>query len=559
MFGIRRSTLFLALPVFGLLLWLVLYPNLFVLLQSFVRENQLTLLNYSEFFSSSSQIEALRNSLLISLGSVLLSAVIGIPLAFIFHRFDFPGRRIFAALASLPVLLPPLVGVIAFLFLYGESGILTRTIQKLLNLGEPPFSLRGIPAILWVHAYTMYVYFYLFVSAALKRMDESLREASHSLGASGVRTFLWVTLPVLTPAIVGAALLTFMTSMASFSAPYIFGGGVRVLSLQIYNSKLNGDLEMALVETVVLTLVSLLFLLLLQRYEATGKYRAVGKGASPGLRPLQGRTLKLLMAVLGIAAVIFLLLPHLTLLLISFSQDGTWTTEILPPRYTTANYQRLFADDRFLEPIFNSLKMATLATAANLLFALAAGWLLIQKKFKGRLLLSALTLLPWALPGTVVALNLATTFSQQELIQGRVLLVGTFWILPLAYFIRNIPLVVRAVQAGFEQLDLDLHLAARSLGASWLYSLRRILLPLLLPSAVAGSMLAFVTALGEFVSSIVIYTVDSRPISVEILAQLRQFNFGSAAAYGVLLILMIAGVFLLFGRYLDESNRPVSH
>ena len=137
------------------------------------------------------------------------------------------------------------------------------------------------------------------------------------------------------------------------------------------------------------------------------------------------------------------------------------------------------------------------------------------------------------------------------------LLVGTFWILPVTYFIRNIPLVVRAVQAGFEQLDLNLHQAARSLGASWLYSLRRILFPLVLPAAAAGSMLAFVTALGDFVSSIVIYTVDSRPISVEIFAQLRQFNFGSAAAYGVLLILMIASVFLLVGKYVDESNKPI--
>lgn len=551
-----RSALVLTLPVFGLLLWLVLYPNLFVLWRSLVGDDRFTLAHYATFFSSPSQMEALGNSLFISLGSVLLSALIGVPLAFVFHRFDFPGRRIFAALASLPVLLPPLVGVIAFLFLYGESGILTRGLQMLLGLSEPPFSLRGIPAILWVHAYTMYVYFYLFVSAALKRLDESLREASLSLGASRTRTFLRVTLPVLTPAMVGAALLTFMTSMASFSAPYIFGGGVRVLSLQIYNSKLNGDLEMALVETVVLTLVSLLFLVLLQRYEATGKYRAVGKGASPNLRPLRGKGLRLAMAVVGISAVLFLLLPHLTLVLISFSQDGTWTTQILPPRYTAANYGRLLADDSFLEPILNSLKMATLATAANLVFALAAGWLLIRRKLRGRRLLSALTLLPWALPGTVVALNLATTFSVSDPLQARVLLVGTFWILPLAYFIRNIPLVVRAVQAGFEQLDPNLHWAARSLGASWFYSLRRVLLPLLLPAAAAGSMLAFVTALGEFVSSIVIYTVDSRPISVEILSQLRQFNFGSAAAYGVLLILMIAAVFLLFGRTLDERHRP---
>ena len=553
----RRPSLLLAFPVFSLLLWLVLYPNLYVLLQSFVKDTYFSLENYLIFFNSPSQIEALRNSLFISLGSVLLSAAIGIPLAFIFNRFDFPGRRIFGALASLPVLLPPLVGVIAFMFLYGESGILTRMIQKALGLQDPPFSLRGIPAILWVHAYTMYVYFYLFVSAALKRMDESLSEASHSLGASGFRTLLWVTLPMLTPAIVGASLLTFMTSMASFSAPYIFGGGTRVLTLQIYNSKLNGDLEMWMVETVVLTLVSILFLFLLQRYEATGKYSSISKGAPANLRNINGRTLKSLMAVLGIATVFLLLLPHLTLLLISFTQDGTWTTEILPPHYTTSNYQRLFGDERFLEPILNSLKMALIATAGNLIFALAASWLLIQKKLRGRLVLSALTLLPWALPGTIVALNLATTFSQQNLLQGRVLLVGTFWILPVTYFIRNIPLVVRAVQAGFEQLDLNLHQAARSLGASWLYSLRRILFPLVLPAAAAGSMLAFVTALGDFVSSIVIYTVDSRPISVEIFAQLRQFNFGSAAAYGVLLILMIASVFLLVGKYVDESNKPI--
>ena len=555
----KKSNLWISIPLFGLLLWLVLYPNLYVLFQSFIKVGHLSLENYQGFFSSSSQIESLRNSLLISIGSVVISATIGIPLAFIFNRFDFPGRRLFASLASLPVLLPPFVGVMAFMFLYGESGLFTKSFQWLLQLENPPFSLEGIPAILWVHGYTMYVYFYLFVSSALKRMDESLKEASHSLGASRLQTLCWITLPMLTPAITGASLLTFMTSMASFSAPYIFGGGIRVLALQIYNSKLNGDLEMAMVETVVLTTSSILFLFLLQRYEATDKYRSVNKGASPYLLNLKSQTQRTLIAFLGISFVIFLLLPHITLILISFSQDGTWTTQILPPDYTIENYQRLFKDSDFFKPITNSLKMAILATIANVLFALAAGWLLVQKKFKGRLGLSILTVLPWALPGTVVALNLATTFGQQDLLKGRILLVGTFWILPLAYFIRNIPLVVRAVQAGFEQLNPELHHAARSLGASWLYSLRRIILPLLLPSIVAGAMLAFVTALGEFVSSIVIYTLDNRPISVEILSQIRQFNFGSAAAYGVLLIIMIAAVFFTFSRYIDQNKKTIAY
>ena len=545
--------------MFGLLIWFVLYPNLYVLFQSFVKSGHLSLENYKVFFSSSSQIESLSNSLLISIGSVLISATIGIPLAFIFNRFDFPGRRLFASLASLPVLLPPLVGVMAFLFLYGESGLFTRGLQWLLQLRNPPFSLEGVPAILLVHGYTMYVYFYLFVSSALKRMDESLKEASLSLGASSLQTLRWVTLPMLTPAILGASLLTFMTSMASFSAPYIFGGGIRVLALQIYNSKLNGDLEMAMVETVVLTTSSILFLFLLQKYEATDKYRSVNKGVSPNILILKSKTQRTLVACLGISLVTLLLLPHITLILISFSQDGTWTTQILPPDYTFENYQRLFNDSDFLKPISNSLKMAIIATIANILFALAAGWLLIQKKLKGRLGLSILTVLPWALPGTVIALNLATTFGKNDLLEGRILLVGTFWILPLAYFIRHIPLVVRAIQAGLEQLNPEFHDAARSLGASWLFTLRRILLPLLLPSIVAGGMLAFVTALGEFVSSIVIYTIDNRPISVEILSQIRQFNFGSAAAYGVLLIIMIALVFFTFSRYMDQNKRTIAY
>ncbi len=555
----KKSNLWISIPVFGLLIWFVLYPNLYVLFQSFVKAGHLSLENYKVFFSSSSQIESLSNSLLISIGSVLISATIGIPLAFIFNRFDFPGRRLFASLASLPVLLPPLVGVMAFLFLYGESGLFTRGLQWLLQLRNPPFSLEGIPAILLVHGYTMYVYFYLFVSSALKRMDESLKEASLSLGASRLQTLRWVTLPMLTPAILGASLLTFMTSMASFSAPYIFGGGIRVLALQIYNSKLNGDLEMAMVETVVLTTSSILFLFLLQKYEATDKYRSVNKGVSPNILILKSKAQRTLIACLGISFVTLLLLPHITLILISFSQDGTWTTQILPPDYTIENYQRLFNDSDFLKPISNSLKMAILATIANILFALAAGWLLIQKKLRGRLGLSILTVLPWALPGTVIALNLATTFGKNDLLEGRILLVGTFWILPLAYFIRHIPLVVRAIQAGLEQLNPEFHDAARSLGASWLFTLRRILLPLLLPSIIAGGMLAFVTALGEFVSSIVIYTIDNRPISVEILSQIRQFNFGSAAAYGVLLIIMIALVFFTFSRYMDQNKRTIAY
>ncbi len=556
----KRSSIF-ALYSFSLaiLLWLVLYPNSYILVQSFIDGGQLTLAHYHEFFSNSSEMEALWNSLWISGWSVVLSGLIGVPLALLLHRFDFPGRKIVAALASLPVLLPPLVGVISFLFLYGESGILSRSLQHWLGRPEPLFSFRGVGAILFVHAYTMYVYFYMFVSAGLKRLDFTLVEAARSLGASRARIFLVVTLRQLTPALVGAALLTFMTSMASFSAPYIFGGGVRVLALQIYNSKLNGDLEIAMVETVILTLTSILFLFLLQRYEGTSKYRSTTKGAQQPMALVVHPVKRLLAGTAGIVTVLFLLLPHLTLFLISFAKDGTWTMEILPPRYTFENYARLLSDSSFLEPVINSLHMATLATLANFLFAFVAAYLIVRQKVRGRVLMNSLILLPWALPGTVLALSLATTFNQNNLWQARLLLVGTYWLLPLAYFIRNIPVVVRAVQASLEQFDTALEEAARSLGGSWLYSMWRVVLPMVLPGALAGSLLAFVASLGEFVTSIVIYTIHNRPISIEILAQLRQFNFGSAAAYSVFLIVLIGTAFVLSEKYLsDLGNRAVS-
>jgi iron(III) transport system permease protein len=543
----------------SILLWLVLYPNSYIFVQSFLGAGHLTFAHYRDFFTSSSEKEALWNSLWISGWSVVLSGMIGVPLAFLFHRFDFPGRRIFAALASLPVLLPPLVGVISFLFLYGESGIFSRTLQHWLGWQEPLYSFRGVGAILFVHAYTMYVYFYMFVSAGLQRLDFSLIEAARSLGASRSRIFFLITLRQLTPSLVGGALLTFMTSMASFSAPYIFGGGVRVLALQIYNSKLNGDLEIAMVETVILALTSIVFLYLLQRYEGTSKYRSTTKGARQPMTLVTHPVKRLLAGTAGILAVLFLLLPHLTLLLISFAKDGTWTMEILPPRYTFENYTRLFSDSSFLEPVSNSLHMATLATLANFIFAFVAAYLVVRQKVRGRVFMNGLILLPWALPGTVLALSLATTFNQNNPWQARVLLVGTYWLLPLAYFIRNIPVVVRGVQASFEQFDAALEEAGRSLGGTWIYTMRRVVLPMVLPGALAGSLLAFVTALGEFVTSIVIYTIHNRPISIEILAQLRQFNFGSAAAYSVFLILLIGAAFVLSEKYFpDLGNRAVS-
>jgi iron(III) transport system permease protein len=542
--GGRRAAL-LETGLLVLLLWLIVYPLVLVLVEGFRGADGWTVDFVRQFLERRNEAQALWGSLWISLATVVLAGAIGIPLAFLFSRYDFPGRRIVGGLVALPAVLPPLVGVLAFLFLYGESGFVSLLIQRLFRLDTPPWRLQGPGAILLVHAYSMYVYFYLFTRAGLASMDASVFEAAASLGAGRWRTLRRVVLPLLMPALTGGALLTFMTALASFSAPYIFGGGFRVMTTQIVATRLNGDDQLAMIETVSLTLIALVALWLL-RGTATFDSSAGGrKGVAPALVPVKRPAVRLIVGVLGWGLALLLLLPHLTLLLVSFVPAETWTTEPLPPAYTWRNYLTLIEDPVRARPLLNSLWLASAATVAAVGIAVAAGVLSVRRRARFGRTIEGLLALPWAVPGTVFAIALATAFSVHAPLAGRFILVGTLWLLPLAYLVRNLPITSRSVLAGFRALDLSLDEAAATLGAGRWRTLRRVTLPLLRPAIVAGASLAFVTAFGDFVTSIMLYTYDTRPISLEILSSLRQSDVGVAAAYGVVLMAISAAVFTL--------------
>jgi iron(III) transport system permease protein len=544
---VKRPSLLPALLLATILAWLVGYPLLMTLLEALGGPGEWTLGFFGEFFNRSDEWLALWRSLWISAASVGLAALVGVPLAFLFERTEFPGRRVLGAIVALPVALPPLVGVIAFLFLYGESGFASRAVQSLLGLSQRPWRLVGPGAILLVHAYSMYVYFYLFTRAGLARLDAALLEAAASLGASRTRTLFRVTLPLLRPALAGAALLTFMTSLASFSAPYLFGGGFRVMTTQIVASKLNGELALAQVETVMLALLALLALGAMRRVDRVAAVGTGVRGIAPARREIRNSLARLSAGFFGWLLAILLLLPHAVLLLISLVPPFTWTVELFPPVLSFGNWRTLFTDMERLRPILNSLWMATAATLAALALGFAAARFAAARRDRVGGLLEALIAVPWAVPGTVFAVALSTTFSANQPWIGRFVLIGTPWILPLAYLVRNLPLTGRAALAGLRQLDPALEEAAASLGAGRFRRLLRVTLPMLRPALAAGAGLAFITALGDFVVSIVLYTPNTRPISMAIFSDLRQ-EFGIAAAYGVLLMAASAAAFLAWGQ-----------
>ena len=531
-------------PLFLILFAYVVFPFYSTFLQSFTGENRFA--NYAKFFSleSPANLEALWNSIYISILSVICCAVVGVTMAFLLERYEFPGRRLLSVLVLVPMALPPLVGVLSFTFLYGESGIFPRLFQQLFNLDEVPFALKGIWGVVVVHTFTMYTYFYLTASAAIKGLDPSLEEAATSLGASRIYVWRKVILPMLTPSIIASSLLVFMVSMASYTAPLMFGVE-RTMTMQIYLARTNGNLDMAATQSTILSIVSILFLFIMRWYQNRRNYQNLSKGISVHRSEVTSKPLKYISIFFSFLGTLILILPILVLVLISFSKDGAWTVQILPTEYTLNHYKALFTDERTWRPIWNSLQMGAVATVGNILFGVAAAYAMVRLSFKGKALLDVLIMIPWALPGTVVAVNLIAAFSTESVFTFNQVLIGTFWILPLAYFVRHLPLVFRSTSASLMQLDQSIEEAARSLGASWWYTFRKIVLPLILSGIIAGTLLALVQSIGEFVASILLYSTSTIPLSVAIFQKLYAFKFGTACAYGVLQIVLILVVLLI--------------
>lgn len=554
---VALRTYFPALVVLAVLLSYIGYPLARTVLLSFTKDGIPSLANYRDFFNFARPInlEALFNSVYLAVLTVLLCAIVGGGFAFFYHRYRFPGSSIFSTLVISPMIFPPLVSVVSYMWLFGEGGVLPGLIRDVFDLPRLPFALSGFQGILLIHVYTQFVYFYLLVSASLARFDQSVEEAAAVLGASSWYAFRRVTLPLLVPSFIAAALIVFMNSMSSFSAPYMLGGRFRVLSMQIFVSKLNGDMEMAATQSVILGLICIMIVIALRWYEGRTQYASSGKGI--GVRPIQmtGGATRYVAMSFSVLLSVLLLLPHLMLVIISLVPEGTWTWQTLPPVLNLENYGLVTARPALWTPIRNSIVMAGMATGAGVVFAMIASYLVTKGRFVGRQFLDALIMLPWALPGTIIAISMIVAFNQPLPITFGRILVGTFWLLPLVYFINLMPLIVRSTSASLQQMDNSIIESALTLGAGWVTVFRRIILPIVMPGVLSGALLMFVHGFGEFTTSILLYVVDNRPVSIGILERMQFNELGQAGVLGVLQVVMMMIVLVVTRHYLGSRTQ----
>ncbi len=486
--------------------------------------------------------EAILNTIAMGLASVAAAGLLGTALALAVSYYRFPGRAALIVFAYLPFALPPLVGTLSFYYLIGpDIGLLPRLLQR--TTGSDRFSFSGPAAILTIHAYSYSVYFFTMVSAALEGMDASRMEAARTLGASRALAFRRVMVPALMPALAGASLLTFMNSGASFSAPLFFGNDFPYLSVQIFNERGQFHEAEALTLSVVLGIVSLLGVVVFR-----SRVRAGGGGSKGAPRPIRSRGGRWLAGGLAWACMALLLAPHANIVLLSFADHRAWGAELLPTSFTLDNYTTIFNDASAFRPVRNSAWMSLAAAAACFAVGLPAAYL-IGRARPGSRWINLLVMAPWALPGTVVAMNLITAFNDPWLP-----LYNTVWLLPIAYFIRFIPMWTRAVAAAVTTFDVSLIEAARTLGATPAMCFRRIIAPLMAPSLAAATALVFASSLGEFVATILLYTPSNLPIAIRINMEWRGSGVGSAFAYAVFLMIIVTATFALARRVATRTT-----
>ena len=530
---------------FTLILGYIIIPLLNTIKSSFDTSEGYNINNYTQYFANKSNLIVVKNTFFLGVMTVLICGVIGTVLAFYTSLVDIKNKKLLHTLLLSPMMVPGVIIVISFIQLYGESGIITKAIQIFFGLENIPFKFNGIKGILFVHAYTQYVYFYLNVSVALKYLDASTIEAARSFGASKIKIFFTIILPSILPALLSSSIVTFISGISSFSAPNLIGGKFRVLSTQILLSKANNHMHIASVQVVILLIMGLSMLLLIRYYEK--KFSMSSSLRKVSLKPvkLNNKLSKFAINLLIITIVTLILLPIIAIFVLSFVKPGTWMVEIFPKEFSLGNYIKLVTKPRVLQPFKNSIIMSIITVLVGVVISLPIAFIVSKRKSNLNSLLEVTAMLPWAMPASTIAINLINTFNVKNVFAFNQVLIGRYWILPIAYIITTVPLMLRTNLIALYKFNNDLEDASKSLGAGSIRTFFKITVPIIMPAVISGASVAFIRTLGEYTMSALLYGVSNRPLSIAMVNAMQEFDIGLSMAYGVITIIICTAVTML--------------
>ena len=508
-----------------------------------------------EVFRSPVYREGLLNSLAVSLVTTAIVAVISLGLAMLYDRYDFAGREYCSLLMLLPMILPPFVGALGFQQILGYYGVVN---SMLADFGFSRIDFLGGEGKFWsvclIEALHLYPIFYLNMITALGNIDPALSDAAANLGASGWQRFFRIKLPLLKSGFLAGGSIVMVWSFTELGTPLMFGFN-RVTPVQVFNG-LNELENNPLPYSLVLVMLSFsaLIYLVMRKIFSTPSGAAAVKGAM-GSRHKKLTSWRRFMPTLAFAAVALLsILPHLALTGAAFTLR--WHDTVLPECFTLEHFENALSNPLVLPSIVNSLRYSLLAmiiaVVCGTLIALASS----RWRLKGAGILDLLSMLPLAIPGLVIAfgfLGMTGRYLWARAIFNPV--ENPLWLLAIAYAVRRIPYVVRAVGAGLEQTPEELENAARNFGAGPAKTLFKITFPLIGANLLVGGLFAFSFSMLEVSDSLILAQKSLFfPITKALLelSQILGSGPSSASAFGVwamaFLAVTLASAGIIMGR-----------
>ncbi len=503
------------------------------------------LTNFERFATSNLYRVSMRNSFIVSFSVVILTILIGVPMGYFVARVKMPFKSLILSLGILPVILPSFVGAFSWIILLGRQGVVRRFLNSILGVfGVELPSIYGLFGIIFTMAVTYYPFIFLLSYGAFEAVNPLLEEAAMIMGSTRRRILRTITLPLVIPSLGAGAILVFIRAMGNFGIPAILGGDQYVLPTLIYFRvngfwDLNGAAAIALV-SVVITAGALL----LQKFVISKReYETIS--ASRSEYELHSHPIIRIVATVYCGLVLLVsLAPQITMLVMSFftrwGRSG-------PEGFTLANYMRI--PEIASRPILNSLFLAVTASFLCAVLGGIVAYITERRRPKGAIILDLAIMAPFILPGTVVSVALLGAFGGDS----RIVLTGTFTIILVSYMIRRTPYVFRSAVASLSQLDPTLEEASMISGANWLYTFKRVSLPLILPGIVSGTILTFATLLQELSTTILLYSGKTRTLPIQIYGAVADGKFGEASALSTLLIVMVFLVVYGMNRFLGKS------
>jgi iron(III) transport system permease protein len=533
------ATWMLGAAVIVVLGYLVLSPLVYLVWRGLTTGAGFGLSNITAAYSVPGTSEMLLNSVMFACGSAFVSTVTGTALAFFCVRSNAPLKPLLYAASIVPLIVPGILYTIAWVYLIGGNvGVIKKTFANF-GLGflvPDAFSMPGMILIDGLHLAPLV---FLLMYAAFRSTDPALEESAMMSGATVPQTVRRVTLPLVRPALLGAVLIMVVRGLESFETPAVLGipSGTWVFTSRIFDALHTYPIkyDQASIYSLTLLVVTAVGLMLVQfMNRRSERFQTVtGKGFRPRTLDL-GKwrwPVSIGFVVYFIVAVIAPLLILLWMSLLPFYQ----TPGIEPlSSLTVSNYAELFDTRGVPESIKNSLILAVTSATAVMLFTAVISWMVLKSKFKGRRLLDLLASFPLAMPGLVLGVALIFIYLRSPLP-----IYGTLVILFIAYVTRYLPYGMRYSGSSLAQVGAELEESAKMSGATWRDSFRRIVLPLMAPGLVAGWIYVVVVSVRELSSSILLYSQNTRVMSVTIWEFWQNGQTGVLAALGVCMVVVL--------------------